>query len=88
MNVNLTPELDQLVNDKVKSGLYNSASEVVREALRLMQEKDEYRRIRLSDLRREIDIGIEQSRRGESSPVDFEAIKVQGRRRRATKAAK
>ena len=40
MNVWLTPKLEQLVNDKVKSGLYNSASEVVREALRLLKEQD------------------------------------------------
>ena len=36
MNVNLTPELDRLVREKVKSGMYGSASEVVREALRKM----------------------------------------------------
>ena len=40
MNVSFTPELENLVNDKVKSGLYNSASEVVREALRLLKEQD------------------------------------------------
>ena len=36
MNINLTPQLEQLVRSKVTTGLYNSASEVVREALRLM----------------------------------------------------
>lgn len=41
MNVNLTAELDALVRGKVKSGLYNSASEVVRDALRLLAERDE-----------------------------------------------
>ena len=41
MNVSLTPELETLVNEKVKSGDYNSASEVVREALRLLKEQDE-----------------------------------------------
>ena len=40
MNVSLTPELESLVNHKVKTGLYNSASEVVREALRLLEEED------------------------------------------------
>jgi antitoxin ParD1/3/4 len=88
MNVNLTPELDRLVNDKVKSGLYNSASEVVREALRLLSEQDEYRRIRLEELRKEIDLGLEQARRGELVPLDVEAIMVEGRRRKATKGAK
>ena len=40
MNVSLTPELEQLVNEKVKSGFYQTASEVVREALRLLSERD------------------------------------------------
>ncbi len=40
MNVSLTPELEKLVHRKVRSGRYNSASEVVREALRLLEHKD------------------------------------------------
>ena len=37
MNVSLTPELERLVEGKVKDGLYSTASEVVREALRCMR---------------------------------------------------
>jgi len=40
MNVSLTPELEELVNEKVRSGLYQTASEVVREALRLLKQRD------------------------------------------------
>ncbi len=40
MNINLTPKLEEMVREKVKSGLYNNASEVVREALRQMHEKE------------------------------------------------
>ncbi len=65
MHVSLTPHLEGLVRDKVKSGLYNSASEVVREALRLMEERDRLRDIRLDELRKEIQIGIDQIERGE-----------------------
>lgn len=43
MNVSLTPELDKFVTEKVESGRYNSASEVVREALRLLEEHDRAR---------------------------------------------
>jgi antitoxin ParD1/3/4 len=43
MNVSLTPELERFVDDKVESGLYNNASEVVREGLRLLKEHDEIR---------------------------------------------
>ncbi|MBA2353861.1 MAG: type II toxin-antitoxin system ParD family antitoxin [Acidobacteriota bacterium] len=43
MNVSLTPELERFVDDKVESGLYNNASEVIREGLRLLKEHDEVR---------------------------------------------
>ena len=51
MNVSLTPALEKLVQQKVDSGLYNNASEVVREALRLFKETDEFRRAKLKRLR-------------------------------------
>jgi antitoxin ParD1/3/4 len=60
MNVSLTPELERLVNEKVASGMYGSASEVVREALRLLNERDRARADRLAELKRNIAIGIEQ----------------------------
>ena len=65
MNVPLTPELEQFVQAKVKTGRYLSASEVVREALRLLDDRDRLREIRIDTLRKEIAIGIEQSDRGE-----------------------
>lgn len=64
MNVSLTPELETLVNEKVKSGDYNSASEVVREALRLLKEQDELKRIRRDELRREVMQGVHDVREG------------------------
>jgi antitoxin ParD1/3/4 len=51
MNVSLTPELDRYVSDKVDSGRYTSASEVVREALRLMETRD----MQLQAFTRELD---------------------------------
>lgn len=65
MNVSLTVELEQLVHEKVKSGRYLSASEVVREALCLLAERDQLREIRVETLRKEIAIGSDQSDRGE-----------------------
>ena len=65
MNVSLTPELEDLVNSKVKSGMYHSASEVIRAGLRLLREQDELRALRLQELRREIARGVEQADRGE-----------------------
>ena len=69
MNVSLTPELEKFVNEKVKSGLYNSASEVLRESLRLLKEKDLLKEIQRSELRREIMLGVEQMRNGEYTEI-------------------
>ena len=69
MNVSLTPELENFVNEKVKSGLYNSASEVLRESLRLLKERDMLKEIQLSELRREIMLGVEQIRNGEYTEI-------------------
>ena len=77
MNVSLTPHFEELVKRKVKSGLYHSSSEVIREALRLLEERDR----RLEGLRKEIVIGIEQADRGEVVPLDIETIKEKGRKR-------
>jgi antitoxin ParD1/3/4 len=64
MNVSLTPELETLVNQKVKSGRYTTASEVVREALRLLDDYDRLREIRREDLRREIQKGVDDIKEG------------------------
>ena len=88
MNVSLTPHLEAYVKAKVKSGLYNSSSEVLREALRLMEERDRLRDIRLEELRKEIHIGIDQIDRGESTEYTtetlhelFDDIKARGKAR-------
>jgi antitoxin ParD1/3/4 len=67
MNVHLTPELEQLVQAKVQSGRYNSASEVVREALRIMEQRDEVRSIQLQELRNRMDRALGESDRGEGT---------------------
>jgi antitoxin ParD1/3/4 len=51
MHVSLTPKLEELVRQKVESGLYNNASEVIREALRIMAEHDEVYQLKLKNLR-------------------------------------
>lgn len=72
MNVSLTPELEAYIQEKVRSGRYSSASEVMREALRLLQDHDQLQAIKLESLRKEIAIGIEQADRGET--LDGEAF--------------
>lgn len=65
MNVSLTPELEEFVRRKVESGMYLSASEVVREALRLLDEQDKLRQVRRDELKRDIAAGIAQADQGE-----------------------
>ncbi|MGO9265443.1 MAG: type II toxin-antitoxin system ParD family antitoxin [Candidatus Binataceae bacterium] len=79
MNVSLTPELEKIVAERVTSGRYASASEVIREALRLLEERDQ-----LNQLRQEVRLGLEQLDQGRRRPFDtpaLERIKRQGRER-------
>ena len=65
MNVSLTPELDKFVAGKVDSGRYNSASEVVREALRLLEEHDRARSAQLAVFNQELGARLASLDRGE-----------------------
>jgi antitoxin ParD1/3/4 len=65
MNVSLTPELERRIAEKVESGLYTTASEVVREGLRLLFAADETREQGLARLRADIQIGLDELDRGE-----------------------
>lgn len=65
MNVSLTPELEKLVNDQVASGMYTSASEVIRAGLRLLAEQDQLRQLRFNNLKTELQASLDQERAGE-----------------------
>lgn len=66
LNVSLTPELEELITDRVDSGRYLSASEVVREGLRLLEERDRVRDEALAEVRQKIEAGIASLDRGEA----------------------
>lgn len=89
MNVSLTRELERLVNEKVESGLYQTASEVVREALRLLKERDQAR----EQLRTDVQAGFDQLARSEGQSYDksssrqlAERVKSRGRAARVKKS--
>lgn len=65
MNVSLTPQLQGFVEAKVKSGRYQSSSEVIRESLRLMEQRDQANDTALAEVRRKVSVGLDQARRGE-----------------------
>jgi antitoxin ParD1/3/4 len=72
MNVDLTPELEQLIRQKLQSGRYGSATEVVQEALRRMDESDQLVALRKDEIREQIAAGYDSLRRGEG--VDGDAF--------------
>ena len=72
MNVNLGTVFDQFVSDLLKTGHYQTQSEILREGLRLLKEKEDLKQLRLAELRKEIAIGTEQARQGKV--IDGEAV--------------
>jgi antitoxin ParD1/3/4 len=71
VNVSLTPELELLVAEKVKTGMYQTSSEVIREGLRLLKERDEH----LEALRRDVRDGFMAVERGEYTDYDAKSVK-------------
>ena len=72
MHVSLTETLETYVREKVASGLYNNASEVIREALRLKIAEDRADEIRRQRLIEEIDLGWQQAERGDFADYSLE----------------
>ena len=85
MNISLMPQLEEMVRQNVNSGLYTSASEVVREALRLMGEKDPLRAAKLAQLHQDIQEGLDS---GSAAAWDAAEIKRQGRIKQVAKGRK
>lgn len=74
MQVSLTPELQRFVEEKLKSGDFESASDVVGSALAMWKAQEELSSADLDELRAQINVGLDQARRGESTPLDMNAI--------------
>ncbi len=79
MNVSLTNQLEFYVQQKVATGMYNSASEVIREALRLMAEKDSEQALKLAALRADVQQGLDSIAAGQAKPFDPAQIKTRAR---------
>jgi antitoxin ParD1/3/4 len=81
--VNLTPELEKFVQEKVASGRYNSASEVVREGLRLLEDFDRVKIGRYERLKHELEVGLKQAEAGRVRAFDAKRIKDRVRKEAA-----
>ena len=80
MNISLTPKLESFVKQKVSTGMYNSVSEVMREALRLLEEKEALKAMRLEALKVDIQDGINSLNDGQGKSLDIESIKSRGQK--------
>ena len=87
MNVSLTPELEKFVSAKVKSGRYNSASEVLREALRLLEENDRVRAQQLKEFNQELGNRLAALDGGENVNPEVTRARLQNKSRQRLKNA-
>jgi antitoxin ParD1/3/4 len=70
VNISLTPELDAFLRNRVRSGRYQTTSEVVREALRLLERQEEERKAGLQQLKTKLARGAAEAERGELADGD------------------
>jgi antitoxin ParD1/3/4 len=84
MNVNLGPVFDRFITDLVDTGHYQSQSEVVREGLRLLKEREDQKQLRIAEIRRSLAAGIEQADRGKfvDGPTAFAKIRQRSAKRK------
>jgi antitoxin ParD1/3/4 len=87
MNVHLGTVFDEFVADLLKTGYYQTQSEVLREGLRLLKEREEVKQMRLAELRKEIGVGSKQADRGQfvDGPEAFAKIRRRSAQRKRPK---
>ncbi len=85
MNISLTPELEQFVHEKVNSGLYTSASEVIRESLRLLHTYEDLQTQRIKELNSAIAVGMEQLDSNQKIPAKESYTKLKNKIKKIAK---
>lgn len=75
MNISITPELLKIVQDKVASGRYNNASEVIREAIRNMEVNEQLLyELKLERLKQKLAPSLEEIERGEFYEFSIDSL--------------
>lgn len=80
LNISLPIELENRVRAHVASGMFGSASEVIREALRLFESYQSVQGAALAALQLDIEQGLSEHQAGRATPLDMEAMKAKGRK--------
>ena len=83
-SVALGTHFEEFIKAQLASGRYNNVSEVVREGLRLLEDQEALRKMKLERLRADIQAGLDS---GPATPLDMEEVKAEGRRLRAARLA-
>ena len=86
-NISLTDHHDTLIDTKVQSGEYANASEVVREGLRLIEERDRELAARVEGISTRVAVGLEQAERGEIVEGTADEIRERVRKRAEARLA-
>lgn len=73
---------EKFVRELVESGRYNSASEVLRDGLRLLEDAEVLRKVRTEELKRLIQEGLDS---GDAGPLDMEDIIAEAKRLKASR---
>ena len=76
MSISLAPELEDLIHKKVESGRYDSVSDVVSKALRLLEEQEQLRAVGLEEIKHEIALGLKDLDEGRSLPLNDETLEL------------
>ena len=79
LNISVTRQLERFIDSRVASGRYQSASQVVREGLRLLKQRESVRKAALDEVRSKIAIGLEQAKRGELLDGEQVFREIEGR---------
>lgn len=87
-NIALTPHFDRFVRSKIDSGRYQSASEVVRESLRVMEQREQDRQEALADVRKKIRVGYEQVLAGDTVDPNKVCTRLKKKRKMSRRAEK
>ena len=86
LNVSLPPELESRVRAHVASGMFGSASEVIREALRLFESYHSVQGAALAALQADIEQGQADKRAGRVAPLNIDGLKAEGRKQLSARA--
>lgn len=81
VELSLPPDLEAFVDAKIASGQYSSRAEMLQAALVFLRDEDRAREAKLDELRRDIQIGLDELQQGLGTPLNMDEIRAEVSRR-------